>query len=123
VLGRSVADLMGGLSEPLEISYRLEVRLVDEMGLELGTDELDADQTVGWAEPTDDFAEPAGTTDGADAEDASDRPSMGLEDFQTVLERIELEAAGAQGVRGAISGRLFGFDQPIGRFEVQVRPF
>ncbi len=47
---------------------------------------------------------------------------MRLEDFQTVLDRLELAPLGNHGLCGRIAGRLYGFERSIGRFEVDVAP-
>ena len=58
VLGRSAPDLIGRSDGPLEMSYRLKVRLLDELGEQLASDELRAEQTIEAVPPVDDFAEP-----------------------------------------------------------------
>jgi hypothetical protein len=124
VLGRSVPDLMGGSNGPLEMAYRLNVRLLDEMGMEVASDRLDAEQTIEAVEPPDDFtlSEDEADLDETDDDSPIERTSMRLEDFQTVLERVELAPAGARSAAGVIAGRVFGFERQIGLFEIEVCP-
>jgi hypothetical protein len=124
VLGRSAPDLMGGASGPLEMAYRLNVRLLDETGMELASDRLDAEQTIEAVQPPDDFtlSEDEAELDEAEDDSAIDETSMRLEDFQTILERVDLAPAGARSVSGMIGGRLFGFERQVGLFEIEVCP-
>jgi hypothetical protein len=124
LLGRSAPDLMGGSAEPLKMAYWLNVRLLDEMGMEVAADRLHAEQTIEAVEPPDEFtmSEDAAELDHADDESGVDPTTMRLEDFQTILERVSLAPAGSRSVSGMIAGRLFGFERQIGLFEIEVCP-
>ncbi|MGZ6265300.1 MAG: hypothetical protein ACXWN4_00145 [Candidatus Limnocylindrales bacterium] len=124
-LGRTAPGMAEQVEGPLDMEYALRVRLTDELGGELGTDEIEAEQTVsaigiGGEEDGGTVAE----TDEADEDEFETEhgASMRLEDFQTVLDRLELAPAGRHGQCGVIAGHLYGFDQLIGRFEIQVAP-
>lgn len=124
-LGRTAPGMTSQIEGPLEMAYTLKVKLVDELGREIGADEIDAEQTVsaigiGGELDGDDL----GTTDEDEenGEEAEHGATMRLDDFQTVLDRIELAPAGSQGLCGLIAGHIYGFDQLIGVFEIQVAP-
>jgi hypothetical protein len=124
-LGRTAPGMTSQVEGPLEMEYSLRVRLTDELGGEIGADEIAAEQTVsavGIGGEQD--GDPADATDEAEEEeaDAEHGASMQLEDFQTVLDRLELAPAGSRGLCGLIAGHLYGFDRLIGLFEIQVAP-
>jgi hypothetical protein len=119
VLGRTVPGLSYQTEGPLRMAYRMTVELIDESGEPYACDELEADQTIQAVQPVDDFtiaAEPV------DEETDLDSATMRLEDFQTVIDRLELAPAGARGVNGVIAGQLYGFEKSMGRFEIEVSP-
>jgi hypothetical protein len=111
-------------SSPIEMAYRLRVRLFDADSRRIAEDEFDTDQTIAaidadsdWPRETTDWGIPYGV-------DERDPGSMRLDDFQTLMDLVDLAPAaagiGTAGARGGINGRLFGFERPIGRFEVEV---
>jgi hypothetical protein len=121
VLGRTAPGLATQTAGPLERSYRIKLRLFDEAGAEYASDELEADQTIEAVQPPDDFtdlAEPGVEEEDSDEESAS----MRLDDFQTVIDRLELAPAGAAGLCGVVAGRLYGFERSMGRFEMEIAP-
>jgi hypothetical protein len=106
------------------MAYVLDVRLIDDDGVTIAADEIRAEQTIA-AVPLDDDLDPVSDgsyaeTDETDFED--DQGSMRLDDFQTVMDRLELAPIGAHGLCGRIGGRLYGFERSIGRFEIEVSP-
>jgi hypothetical protein len=122
VLGQAAPSVTGRTPnpEPIEVSYRLTVRLCDPAGRPMGQDELEASHTLS-AVPE----EGSWTYESADEPDDGNQSqpgSMRLEDFQTVLDLVQLTPAGFGGITGAIRGQLYGFERPIGEFEVEVRP-
>ena len=119
-LGRAAPEIAGLAVAPLEMSYRLRIRIRDSAGNQLAVDELEVSQTV-------EMVDGAGGPDDVSGENAPDpaeptRNSMRLEDFQTVFDRLELARAGKASVDGVITGELLGFDRLIGRFEILVAP-
>jgi hypothetical protein len=108
------------------MSYRLSICLYDDKGGELATDEIVADQSVeGVLEATDQEGR-ATATEAEDPADLSDEVepenTMRLDDFQTIIDILELAPAGQDSVCGSIAGNLFGFKQLVGRFEVEIAP-
>jgi hypothetical protein len=106
------------------MAYVLDIHLIDDDGLTIAAEEIRAEQTID-AVPVDDYLDPA--SEGSDAEaneteTEEDEGSMRLEDFQTVMDRLELAPIGAHGLCGRIGGRLYGFERSIGRFEIEVSP-
>ena len=96
------------------MAYIVTVSLCDDDGREIGSDEIEVDQTIS-AVVTDDEADEAG--------EAGEEPSsMRLEDFQTVIDKLELAPAGTGSLSGMIVGRLYAYDHSIGLFEVTVAP-
>lgn len=127
VLGRTAPGLASQTAGPLEMAYRMKVRLFDETGEELAADELEAEQTIEAVRPDDESVEEVVDTadedeDGGTGGDGEDHSTMRLDDFQTVLDRLELAPAGPRGLSGIIAGRLFGFERSIGEFEIEVAP-
>jgi hypothetical protein len=122
ILGRAAPDLANQFDGPVDMSYVLRVMLVDDLGQRLGSDELMVDQTIS-AVGVDD-PETSRQTAGEDSDDEASETatSMRLEDFQTVLDRVELAPAGTHGLCGSIAGHLYGYDRPIGVFWVEVTP-
>ena len=125
VLGQAAPSVAGrGPAGPsVEVSYRLVVCLCDETGVPIGDDQIEAAQTISavpedeaWGEepllPAEE--EPAGGRHG--------EGSMRLDDFQTILDLVELAPAGKGGMTGSIRGKLFGFERPIGEFDIEVHP-
>ena len=96
------------------MAYILGLSLCDDNGLEIGSDEIEVDQTISAVTADDESVE-----DGADGDEPS---SMRLEDFQTVIDKLELGPAGTASLRGVIVGRLYAYDNSIGLFEVTVAP-
>jgi hypothetical protein len=110
---------------PLEMAYALKVKLLDESGREIGADEIAAEQTVsaiGIGGELDGDGIDTTDEDEENGEPTEHGASMRLEDFQTVLDRLELAPAGSQGLCGLIAGHIYGFDHLIGLFEIQVAP-
>jgi hypothetical protein len=114
LLGRSGPDLSPRSEERVDMAYILGVSLCDDNGLEMGSDEIEVDQTISAV-----TADDEGVEDGADGDEPS---SMRLEDFQTVIDKLELAPAGTASLSGVIVGRLYAYDHSIGLFEVTVAP-
>ncbi len=125
VLGRAAPSIVEPAPNPgsLDIDYRFNVRICDEVGEPIGQDELEAAQTIS-AVVEDDTWDDATTLppDDADEDDLHPAGSMRLDDFQTMLDLVDLGPAGRGSVRGVIRGQLFGFERPIGQFEIEVLP-
>ena len=119
LLGRTAPGLATQTTGPLEMAYRMSVRLFDDSDEELATDEIEAEQAIEAVSAYDESAETWAETAQDDEESSS---SMRLDDFQTVLDRLQLAPAGPHGVSGTIAGRLFGFERSIGRFEIGIAP-
>ena len=119
LLGRTAPGLATQTAGPLEMAYRMRVRLFDDTDEELATDEIEAEQAIEAVSDDDEWAEVWAETAQDDEESSS---SMRLDDFQTVLDRLQLAPAGPHGVSGTIAGRLFGFERSIGRFEIGIAP-
>ena len=123
-LGRTAPGMADQAEGPLEMEYSLSVRLTDESGSELGADDIVAEQTfsaIGIGGELD--GDGIDATDEYEDEDETEHGvSMRLDDFQTILDRLELAPAGPRGLSGLISGHLYGFDRLIGLFEIQVAP-
>ena len=127
ILGRAAPGMASQTSGPLEMAYRLKIRLLDDAGDVLAADELAAEQTIEVVYQDD---EPAETSSGSwyssgdetDADDTDPVTSMRMDDFQTVLGRLELGPAGQSGVTGVMAGRLFGYERSICGFEIEVAP-
>jgi hypothetical protein len=123
-LGRTAPSVAGQADGPLELAYIMRVKLADELGERLGSDEVAVEQTISMA-ADDEWDETAGEAPGGDEaaeEDDGGHASMRLQDFQTLLDRLELAPMGRQGLCGTITGRLFGFDRSIGLFQIEVSP-
>jgi hypothetical protein len=108
------------------MAYVLYVRLIDDDGVTIATDEICAEQTID-AVPVDEDPDwmsegSYADADGTDDIVAVDQGSMRLDDFQTVMDRLELAPMGSHGLCGRIGGRLYGFERSIGRFEIEVSP-
>jgi hypothetical protein len=114
LLGRSGPGLVPQSEDPVEVAYILTLSLCDDDGREIGSDEIEVDQTIS-AVVTDDEAGEAGEAD-------HEPSSMRLEDFQTVIDKLELAPAGTGSLSGMIVGRLYAYDHSIGLFEVTVAP-
>jgi hypothetical protein len=122
VLGRTAPDVVeGSFGEAVELAYDLRISLLDEDGRQIASDELEAEQTVEAvvADDEDELLDEI-ATEGAGVDEPSE--GMRLEDFQTVLDRIELAPEGQGCVRGRIAGSLFGFERRIGSFDIEVGP-
>jgi len=110
------------------MAYRMKVQLFDDTDEELATDEIEAEQAIEAVRADDESVEDPAVTAQDDegwamlGNDEEPSSSMRLDDFQTVLDRLQLEPAGPHGVSGTIAGRLFGFERSIGRFEIGVAP-
>lgn len=126
LLGRATPSLSGRAEGPVEMSYRLSVRLCDNEGCELAADEIVADQSVEAVLEATDREVRAADTEAEDQADPSDEDepdtTMRLDDFQTIVDILELAPAGRDSVCGSIAGNLFGFKQLVGRFEVEIAP-
>jgi hypothetical protein len=127
VLGRTAPDLVDQEGGPLDMTYRLKVRLYDDVGDELANDELSAEQTIEAVGPDElpldedsDLGDPE--DDGTGWYDHGTSSSMRLDDFQTILDRLDLAAAGRHSLTGFIAGRLFGYERSIGAFEIEIAP-
>lgn len=120
VLGRAALELpaRGG---SIEMATTMSIRILDEQGRTIAQDQIDAEQTIRAVETDEQDEE----NDESDADDEASRrdhfSGMRLEDFQTVLDRLELSPMGS-GMCGRMGGQLYGFERSIGRFEVEVAP-
>jgi hypothetical protein len=116
ILGRAALDQPGRGGESIEMAYTMSVRVLDEQGRTIAQDQIAADQSIGLV--------PADQDDGLaddETDESDERPGMRLEDFQTVVDRLELSLLGS-GMCGQVAGHLYGFERSIGRFEVEVAP-
>ena len=123
VLGRAAPGLVGQAEGRVEVSYRIKVRLYDEDGAEMAADEMEAEQAIEEvpAEPEDSTVAPIHRLD-TDSADNAPETTMRLDDFQTVLDCVTLEPGGVGGMRGSITGKLFGYERLIGSFALEVEP-
>ncbi len=126
VLARAVPDALGEIAGTIGLSYRLRVRLDDETGQEIASDEVEAQQEVDLDHDANDWElEPLEEDrEGPSAEGSASgsQAHASLADFQTMLDRIVLEPAAPHAVSGVVAGRLFGFERLIGTFEVLISP-
>lgn len=124
MLARAVPALEGEITGPTRYACRLAVRLCDEAGDELGRDEVETEQTVAAVE-TVEVGSPAGVPgdalEVARSEEPAPSSTMRLDDFQTVLDRLELAPVGAS-LDGIVEGQLFAFERLVGRFDIVVKP-
>ena len=131
VVGRSAPSLVtpGETNDPIDMSYRLKLRLFAAADCEIADDEIDARQVISDLSAADDRGDeivdqdPGELADWDESDDeaaSSGASSMRLDDFQTVLDVLQLAPAGSGGLAGAINGRLYGFERNICRFEMQV---
>ena len=100
------------------MSYRLTVRLYDDKGGVLASDEMFADQSI---EGVLELTEEVGSQVDLGDQDAPET-SIRLDDFQTTIDRLQLAPTDRDGVCGSIDGNLFAFSQLIGRFAVEIGP-
>lgn len=140
VLARIAPGLVGQTG-PVEVSHRLRIRLEDESGRELIADELEAEQTVGLADDDSSDEDAVVTfegahaapgsasarqaTEGRAAEVGTPESSMRPDDFQAVIDVLELAPAkgAANGsASGRLAGSLFAYERLVGRFEIEVSP-
>lgn len=119
VLGRAAPGLTSQAQGPLEMTYLLRVKLFDDLGERIGSDEIEAEQTIEAVDLPDEADQAVGEH-GDGGEEAEGDTSMRLEDFQTVLDRLELSQAGPHGLCGSIAGHLYAFQQLVGTFEIEV---
>jgi hypothetical protein len=116
VLGRAAPGLFSEAEGPMGMAYGMSVRLFDQAGAEIASDEIETEQTIELVEY---FDEP-------DADfctgDEAPETTMRLDDFQTVLDRLEVRPEGSRRLHGSIAGSLFGFERLIGRFEIELKP-
>lgn len=117
LLGRSGPGFAPQAEHLVDMAYLLAVSLCDDDGREIGADDIEIDQTISRVETGADSDE-IDDIDGGDGE----RSSMRLEDFQTVIDKLELAPAGTGSLSGVIIGRLYAFERSIGLFEVKVSP-
>jgi hypothetical protein len=90
-----------GLDEP---ASAVRIRIVDGRG-----------RTIALGETPERGGEAASSPD-------DDSLAMRPEDFETVLDRLDLGPLPGGGSEGSIAGRLYGFGRSIGRFEVEIAP-
>jgi hypothetical protein len=117
LLGRAGSGLAPQSGHPVEISHILAVSLCDDNGREIGSDEIEVDQAISEVQVDD-----ADNASGPGDEFEGQESSMRLEDFQTVIDKLELAADGAGTLSGVIVGRLYAYNLSIGLFEVAVAP-
>jgi hypothetical protein len=134
ILGQAAPTLASRLpgSDPLEMDYVLKVTLFDTDDREIATDEIEVDQEISAVAAADEMddrgadheadgeADQAADGEADESGDEGPQGSMRLDDFQTLIDLVDLAPAGSAGARGAITGRIFGFERPIGRFEIEV---
>lgn len=117
LLGRSGSGLAPQSGHPVETSHILAVTLCDDDGREIGSDEIEVDQTISEVQ-----ADDADNASGPGDEFEGQESSMRLEDFQTVVDKLELATDGVGSLSGVIVGRLYAYNLSIGLFEVMVAP-
>ncbi len=133
VLGRATPDLMAPPQGPVSLDYRMRVRIYGDEDQEIGSDDLtvqqsieavpsDAEESEFKIEPAETEAESGAEADGAAPGEQRPPSTMRLEDFQTVVDRLELAPEGAHCLRGLVAGTLFGYERSIGRFEALIQP-
>jgi len=117
LLGRSGPGFAPQCGRPVEIASILAVTLRDDDGGEIGSDEVEVDQTISEVQvaEADDASGPGDEFEGQES-------SMRLEDFQTVIDKLELATDGVGNSSGVIVGRLYAYNLSIGPFEVMVAP-
>ena len=121
LLARTASGRDDSSEGPLHQTYGLRVRILDQGGTELAADELEAEQSieaqvVAGEEPSVEIAELV------TADEADPQTGMRLDDFGTVVDRLEVSTEISGCVTGSIAGSLFGFERLIGRFEIAVGP-
>ena len=117
LLGRAGSGLAPQGGHQVDISHILAVSLCDDDGRDIGSDEIEVDQAISEVQ-VDEAANAFGPGDEFEGQESS----MRLEDFQTVIDKLELAADGAGTLSGVIVGRLYAYNLSIGRFEVAVAP-
>lgn len=123
LLGRTAPDLAHEASGPLDRTYSLRVRLCSRSGEEIASDEIEVSQTISVVPLRHDLeASTDMIGEGEPTDELGDADAMKLEDFQTVLDRLELGPTDDGSIKGVIGGDLYGFDRFIGPFEIQVSP-
>ena len=122
VIGRAAAGQPAGAADAIEMAYTMRVRILDNEGRSIAEDHLDAEQSIAFVPDTRGSADDAPTDpDGTDDSGEAEAGGMMLDDFQTVIDRLDLGLMGS-GMCGQIAGRLYGFERSIGRFEVEIAP-
>ena len=124
LVGRSAPNFVGSVDGSVEMTYTMRVRLYDENGVQMATDDYEAEQlikAVGDGDVSDEeLFDVVAEADNGVEEYGDHWTSMRLDDFQTVLDRLELAPSGTRGLSGVIAGRLFGYERSIGGFEIGV---
>jgi hypothetical protein len=92
---------LAGLDEP---ASAVRIRIVDARGLTIALGETveHGDRAASWPD--------------------DDPLAMRPDDFETVLDRLDLGPLPGGGSEGSIAGRLYAFGRSIGRFEVEIAP-
>jgi hypothetical protein len=122
VLGQTAPQILGRFDGLIDVGYGLQIRLFAADGTALASDALEIEQLIrATVVEADDDPVPEDGPASSSPED-EDRPGMKLEDFQTVLDRIELAPGKPGCVQGTLAGLLLGFDRQIGRFDILVAP-
>lgn len=126
VLGRAVPELLPSREGRIGFEYNLRVRVFGEDEREIGADDLTVEQSIeavpSDTEPPEYSIQPAEVEDDGAAEKPDAAGTMRLEDFQTVVDRLELAPEGEHCIRGQVAGSLFGYERTIGRFEALIQP-
>jgi hypothetical protein len=104
------------------MSYTLSIHLIDDDGKTIAADQIQADQSIELVPADDGLATEPDDAEGDEFEEGDHATSMRLEDFQTVMDELQLAPLGQRGLCGRIGGRLYGFERSIGRFEIDVAP-
>lgn len=123
ILGQAAPTLASRMpgSDPVELDFLLKVTLLDDDDRQIASDEIEVQQAVSAVEADaqwDDTGARLAASDESD--DEGPQGSMRLDDFQTLIDVVDLASTGSGGASGAVHGRIYAFERPIGRFEIEV---
>lgn len=119
LLATAAPDALANEVDPdagsLHAAEAARIRLADQDGREIVDDELSISQTINVVD------EPETGPEAAAARPATTGHVPQLEDFQTVVDRLQLHPLPhGGGLGGRIEGRLFARDRLVGRFQVEI---